>query len=310
MSVAAARPVDLIGERDVDGTSRRTLTPSSGRRAGHPDGTTLVGPASRLGEAPAGTDGLTRPALPVLPALASLLPGGKLRRGTVATVQGSGALLLALLAAASAGGSWCAEVGSPLVGSAAAAELGVALDRFVRVQEPGPRWPEVVASLLDGFDVVVVHPPCRRTARDDQAVRRLTARTRERGAVLVATAPWEGSALGLTVTAARWHGLGRGHGHLAAREVVVAAVGRGSAVRPRHARIWLPAADGRVVAAGTAGVSPARGDPDTLAPAEHGGRIVAADTAGVPSATGDPDIPALAGRLLLTSRSDVTRVAG
>lgn len=217
--------------------------------------------ASRLGQVQVGTDDSS---LLVLPALAGLFTGGVLRRGSVLTVQGSGALLLALLAASSAQGSWCAEVGSPLLGSAAAAEAGVALDRFVRVPEPGERWPEVVASLLDGFDVVVVHPPRRRTARDDQAVRRLSARTRERGAVLVATAPWEGSALGLTVTAQRWHGLGRGHGHLAAREVVVTAVGRGSAVRPRRARLWLPAADGRIIAAGTASVPPATGDPVTL----------------------------------------------
>lgn len=184
--------------------------------------------------------------LPVLPGLADLLPGGVLRRGSVLTVQGSGSLLLSLLAEASAQGSWCAEVGSPLVGSAAAAEMGVALDRFVRVPAPGERWPEVVASLLDGFDVVVVHPPARRTAQDDRAVRRLSARTRERGAVLVATGPWEGAGLGLAVTEQRWHGLGRGHGHLAAREVVVSAVGRGAAVRPRRARLWLPAADGHI----------------------------------------------------------------
>lgn len=137
--------------------------------------------------------------------------------------------------------------------------------RFVRVPEPGQRWPEVVASLLDGFDVVVVHPPPRRTARDDQAVRRLSARTRERGAVLVSTAPWEGSALGLAVTAQRWHGLGRGHGHLAAREVVVSAVGRGSAVRPRRTRLWLPAGlpatDGGIVTAATGSELPVAGDP-------------------------------------------------
>lgn len=192
--------------------------------------------------------------LPVLPGLADLLPGGALRRGSVLTVQGSGSLLLALLAEASAQGSWCAEVGLPLVGSAAAAEVGVALDRFVRVPAPGERWPEVVASLLDGFDVVVVHPPLRRTAQDDRAVRRLSARTRERGAVLVATGSWEGAGLCLAVTAQRWHGLGRGHGHLTAREVVVSAVGRGAAVRPRRARLWLPAANGHIglVAAPTA----------------------------------------------------------
>ena len=200
--------------------------------------------------------------VPVAPALAGLLPAGALERGSVVTVTGSGSLVLALIAEASGAGAWCAEVGTAGLGVAAAAEAGVVLDRFARVPRPGERWPEVVAALLDGFDIVVVHPwvddgmstgtsiglPRRgdRAIRAQHAIRRLTARARERGAVLVATSPWEGASLGLTVTAQRWHGLGAGHGHLTAREVEVTAVGRGSAVRPRRARLWLPGPDGRV----------------------------------------------------------------
>ena len=200
----------------------------------------------------------------VAPALAGLLPGGALERGSVVTVTGSGSLVLALIAEASSAGAWCTEVGTAGLGIAAAAEAGVVLDRFVRVPRPGERWPEVVAALLDGFDIVVVHPwtddgtsagtsigPPRRgdrATRAQHAIRRLTARARERGAVLVATSPWEGASLGLTVTAQRWHGLGAGHGHLTAREVEVTAVGRGAAVRPRRVRLWLPGPDGRVAA--------------------------------------------------------------
>ena len=196
--------------------------------------------------------------VPVASALAGLLPGGALQRGSVVTVTGSGSLVLALIAEASGAGAWCAEVGTAGLGIAAAAEAGVVLDRFARVPRPGERWPEVVAALLDGFDIVVVHPwvddgtahgPPRRgdlAVRAQHAIRRLTARARERGAVVISTSPWEGASLGLTVTAQRWHGLGAGHGHLAAREVEVTAVGRGSAVRPRRARLWLPGPDGRV----------------------------------------------------------------
>src|SRR5262245_20127568 len=50
--------------------------------------------------------------LPVLDPLAPLLPGGGLRRGSVVSVaSGSTSLALALLAGASAAGSWCAAVG-------------------------------------------------------------------------------------------------------------------------------------------------------------------------------------------------------
>ena len=62
--------------------------------------------------------------LPVVPALRPLLPGGGLRRGsTVAingqtSIPGTGAtsLLFAVLAEASAAGSWCAVVGLPRLG--------------------------------------------------------------------------------------------------------------------------------------------------------------------------------------------------
>ncbi|MDQ2826290.1 MAG: hypothetical protein M3Y04_04945, partial [Actinomycetota bacterium] len=94
--------------------------------------------------------------LPVLPALESLLPGGGLRRGSVVTVGGSTgggstSLALSLLAAVSAQGSWCAAVGLPALGLAAAAEMGVALDRFPVVASPGRGsgaggWAWVVAS--------------------------------------------------------------------------------------------------------------------------------------------------------------------
>jgi len=47
----------------------------------------------------------------------------------------------------------------PDLGLLAAYELGVDLERLALVPEPGPDWPQVVAALLDGIDVVVVAPP-------------------------------------------------------------------------------------------------------------------------------------------------------
>jgi hypothetical protein len=178
----------------------------------------------------------TRELLPVPQALAELFPEGGLRRGSTITVSGSSSLVLALLAEVSLKQGWCAEVGSPLLGSAAAAEAGVALERFVRVTEPGEQWPSIVASLLEAFDIVVVHPPPRAREAD---MRRLSARARERSAVLLATAKWDGAVLGLSVTDQRWHGLGSGHGYLRARELDVQALGRGAATQLRRATVWL-----------------------------------------------------------------------
>ena len=187
--------------------------------------------------------------LAVPAALAGLFPEGGMRKGSTITVSGSSSLVLALLAKVSQQQGWCAEVGSPLIGSAAAVEIGVVLERFVRVAEPGDQWPSVVASLLEAFQVVVVHPPAQ--VRDAD-MRRLTARARERSAVLLVTSlkagSWPGAMLGFSAVRQQWHGLGPGHGYLRAREIEVQALGRGAAAMPRRATLWLPAIDGAIAA--------------------------------------------------------------
>ena len=98
--------------------------------------------------------------------------------GTQATAATAAALALALAAGPSAGGSWAAAVGMPDLGLVAAAEAGIALERFALVPYPtgrrpgvgvGPHapeacgtrpgllrpagkttWGDVVASLIDG----------------------------------------------------------------------------------------------------------------------------------------------------------------
>jgi hypothetical protein len=188
--------------------------------------------------------------LPVAPALEPLLPRGGLRRGSVVAVQagpgtsGATSLALSLAAEASAAGSWVAGVGLRSIGLAAAAEMGVALERFVLVAAPDrDAWPTVVAALVDGFDLVVVDPG--RGLRPVDA-RRLVARARERGAVIVSLGGSDHADLRLQVTGTRWDGLEDGHGHLRGRRVTVEAGGRGEASRPRRADLWLPGPGGGV----------------------------------------------------------------
>jgi len=197
--------------------------------------------------------------LPVGMALRQLLPGGCLRRGgTVAVaiprpaggdragkdrgseaVLGSGAtsLLFALLAEASAVGSWCAVVGLPRLGLVAATEAGVAVDRLALVPRPGPDWVDAVGALLDGMDIVVIATPAGVPA---QLAARLAAKTRQRGAVLIPVGTWPGADITLEVVGGSWHGLGHGLGRLRRREVEVVAHGRGAATRARRAHLWLP----------------------------------------------------------------------
>jgi len=175
--------------------------------------------------------------LPVLDRLQPLLVGGGLRRGSTVAVEGSTSLALALVAAPSAAGAWTAAVGVPALGLVAAAEAGVDLERLAFVPDPGDQWATVTAALLDALDVVLVRPS-RRVRQGD--ARRLVARARERGSVLVPLSAWDGADVRLSLGSARWHGLGRGDGHLTRREVEVVASGRGAAARTRTVRaVWL-----------------------------------------------------------------------
>jgi hypothetical protein len=193
--------------------------------------------------------------LPVPEPFAPLLPGTGLRRGSTVSVTATGvgggtSLALALVAEASRAGSWTAAVGLPSLGLVAAEEAGIALERLVLVAAPErATWGGVVAALVDGFDVLLLHAT-RGGVRPVDA-RKLVARARERGTVLVQLGPgWEGEAdLALRIVEARWHGVDDGYGHLTARRIVLEATGRGAAARPRRAELWLPAADGSVAAA-------------------------------------------------------------
>jgi hypothetical protein len=180
-------------------------------------------------------------ALPTLPALSALLPGGALRAGSAYTVSGSMTLLMGLLAAPSAAGSWCGVVGVPEFGAEAAAHFGIELGRLVLVPEPGVAWLAVTAALADALTVVVTRPPGRVSDAD---AAKLAARLRQRGSALVAFHPdggpgWPGAETRLTVTDSRWAGIGRGHGYPRERIVTVRSDVRGG--RPLVARLRLPA---------------------------------------------------------------------
>ena len=188
--------------------------------------------------------------LEVHDALASLLPHGGPRRGTTVgigsgPVPGGVTLALSLVSAASGSGRWVSVVGVPSLGPVAAAQLGVQLERLVLVPGPLQQWAAVTAALLESMDVVVVRPPGR--VRPVEA-RRLAARTRERGAILVVLGPgWpEGVDLSLTVTRAAWEGLEDGHGLLRGRRAEVAVSGRRAGGGDRRGWLWLPGPDGKV----------------------------------------------------------------
>jgi len=173
-------------------------------------------------------------ALPVPGELGELIPA--LRRGSVVAVEGepgAGAtsVALRLAAAATAAGEWAAVVelhGS--IGGLAAAEAGVALERFAVVRRvPLARWAAVVAALLDGIGLVLAEVPPYARAGD---ARRLAARARERGVVLVGVGGWPAeTALRVRAGGSHWRGLARGTGLLATRDLEVHVEGHGVPAR-------------------------------------------------------------------------------
>ena len=215
----------------------------------------------------------------MLPALRELLPRGGLTRGSVVTVAEFGLLALALAAGASADGAWCGIVGVPEAGVLAAAGLGLDTERTLLVPDPGHTWPQVVASLLDGCELVLLRPPPQlpppgaprapetrgapialgvredlkapgvRGAPGAQVRQRLEATLPRGRGVLLVVGDWPGAQVRLQVLTQGWTGLGDGHGRLRACCAQVLADGRGQAAVARTRWLWLPAEDGRVTLA-------------------------------------------------------------
>jgi hypothetical protein len=187
-------------------------------------------------------------------ALGGLFPDRGIRRGSTVVIgasSGGSSVALALAGAVTSGGSWVAAVGWPSLGLVAASELGVRLERLALVPRPGDKWAVVVAALLDGVDLLLLRPPLPVRGAD---ARRLAARVRERGVVMVVLEGGNSSRLGwpespdfkLTVTRSAWDGLGAGYGHLRARRVDIMLTGRRAAARERRRTLWLPGPDGEV----------------------------------------------------------------
>ncbi|MFI8528489.1 hypothetical protein ACIGB8_28805 [Promicromonospora sukumoe] len=155
--------------------------------------------------------------------LTELLPGGELPRGAVSAVLGSATLTTWLLGATQ-GEGWVAVVGWPDLGVVALAEAGVKLERVSHVPDVRGRGAAVMASLIDGFEIVVAGPRLQLTASER---RRLTARARQHGAAVLSAQPWEGAAVTLDVEAASWSG--PDHGDRWLREARHAVVRRSNA---------------------------------------------------------------------------------
>ena len=160
---------------------------------------------------------------PVSPAVSSLFPEGGLSRGAIYQVDSSSSLLWALLAQPSTRGTWCALVGMPDMGLAAAEEMGVNVDRLVLVPYPGQQWFSVLAALIDVVGIVALGSL---PAPSDRILSTLTGRLREREATLLVRNDWPRTEASIQVRH-QWSGITQGRGMLDEHRVLISAT-------PRH----------------------------------------------------------------------------
>ena len=160
---------------------------------------------------------------PVGSGLEGLFPEGGLQRGSIYQVDSSASLLWSLIAEASSRGTWCALVGIPDAGLAAATELGVNVDRLVLVPYPDTQWLSVVGALIDVVGIVALGPV---PAPSDRMLSTLSSRLRERESTLLVRHAWPRSEASITVRHT-WHGVKEGGGLLHEHLVHIEAT-------PRH----------------------------------------------------------------------------
>lgn len=103
-------------------------------------------------------------------------------------IRGSAALMLSLAGHASKEGAWVASVGMPWLGWGAGSHYGLDLSHVAHIPQVRGRGHDVVAALIDGFDIVLVGP-IGLTDRDQQS---LSRRARSR-AVSLLSDDWAGA---------------------------------------------------------------------------------------------------------------------
>jgi hypothetical protein len=198
--------------------------------------------------APLATTMLSRErTLPVAAAFRGVLPDGGLARGRTFACTGVAGWSVAFALASEAvdGGSWMAAVDVPALGAEAVAELGVTLDRLVRIDARSTAsWADVVAAAIDGFDLVVAAAP---TGSGAGAVRRVQTRVKARGAVLLLVGESAAADIQLHTVRPVWERAAGGDGHLRARRVGLEVSGR-RVPQARRVELLLPGPAGGVEA--------------------------------------------------------------
>ncbi|MFD2839462.1 hypothetical protein ACFSYH_02630 [Populibacterium corticicola] len=148
--------------------------------------------------------------IPVHPTLTALFPNG-LHRGAITVAHGSTHTALALLVQHTQAGGWAGIVGAPELNYSAAHDLGVDLSKLLVVPHPADHTPQIIATLIDGTDLILLGPHTILTPAEQ---RTLAARAKERGTHIITGRPWPGARTYVDTTREQWAGTKNGLGRL------------------------------------------------------------------------------------------------
>jgi len=153
-----------------------------------------------------------------VPALADVLHQRSIRPGMTIAVSGSPYLALSAAALLSPANSWTAIVGFADLNPESAQEAGLDLTHLALVPRPGKKWLEVVATLVAGFELVLLKPA---DVPRDVDISRLSSRLRKHGTTLLAFGDWPRADVRFGALHTEWDGLGQGHGYLMQRHIQI-----------------------------------------------------------------------------------------
>lgn len=153
--------------------------------------------------------------------LAAAIPAGGLPRRAVTQASACAALVVELVAHATASGARVGVVGWPELSFAAVAASGGDLERVIAAPQPGPDALGIAAILCEGLDLVVCHAPSPVRLTPTQ-MRPVAGKLRVGQAALLCVGvevPSPALRLGARVT--QVHGLGRGTGRIRGVDIAV-----------------------------------------------------------------------------------------
>ena len=162
--------------------------------------------------------------------LAPHLPGKGFPAAAATQVDYCPSMIVDVVAALTASGGCAAVVNFPELALAAVAAAGGDMERIVLIPDASPHTSAVLATLVEGMDMVVFHG--RRETPASGALpasftRSVDARLhKSRCALLISGATWPSARLHVTATVAAVTGLGRGAGRIKGVELDVTTWGK------------------------------------------------------------------------------------